>query len=102
MLTPASQAEKQLEAQMRCELESNCGVIEETVRRTLISLQTGRDMVTKKTLAAIPDIPSLKKLSQSLAMLDAIMSPEWDYRYYSFDSKWAAGEMMASMRNGCG
>ena len=30
------------------------------------------------------------------------MSREWDYRYYSFDSKWAAGEMMASMRNGSG
>jgi hypothetical protein len=59
-------------------------------------------MVTKKTLDAIPDILSLKKLSQSLAMLDAIMSPEWEYRYYSFNSKWAAGEMMASMRNGCG
>ena len=59
-------------------------------------------MVTKKRLDAIPDIPSLKKLSQSLAMLDAIMSPEWDYRYYSFNSKWADGEMMASMRNGSG
>ena len=59
-------------------------------------------MVTKKRLEAIPDILSLKKLSQSLAMLDAIMSPAWDYRYYSFNSKWDAGEMMASMRNGCG
>lgn len=59
-------------------------------------------MVTKKRLDAIPDIPSLKKLSQSLAMLDAIMSPEWDFRYYSFNSNWATGEMMASMRNGCG
>ncbi len=59
-------------------------------------------MVTKKRLEAIPDISSLKKLSQSLAMLDAIMSPEWDYRYYSFNSNWTAGEMMASMRNGSG
>jgi len=59
-------------------------------------------MVTKNRLAALPDIPSLKKLCQSLALLDAIMSPEWEYRYYSFNSKWAAGEMMASMRNGSG
>jgi hypothetical protein len=44
----------------------------------------------------------LKKLCQSLATLDAIMSPEWEYRYYSFNSKWAEGEMMASMRNGSG
>jgi hypothetical protein len=59
-------------------------------------------MVTKKRLETIPDIESLKKLCQSLATLDAIMSPEWEYRYYSFNSKWAEGEMMASMRNGSG
>ena len=41
-------------------------------------------------------------LTKSLAMLDAIIMREWDYRYYSFDSKWAAGEQMASMRNGQG
>jgi len=35
-------------------------------------------------------------------MLDAIMSPEWENRYYSFNSKWGEGEMMASMRNGSG
>jgi hypothetical protein len=35
-------------------------------------------------------------------MLDAIMSPEWEFRYYSFDSYWADGEMMASMRDGSG
>ncbi len=30
------------------------------------------------------------------------MSPEWEYRYYSINSKWDEGEMMASMRNGSG
>jgi hypothetical protein len=59
-------------------------------------------VVSKLTLSLLPDIPSLKKLSQSLAVLDAILSPEWEYRYYSFDSKWAPGETMASMRNGSG
>jgi hypothetical protein len=59
-------------------------------------------MVSKLTLSLLPDVPSLKKLSQSLAMLDAILSPEWEYRYYSFNSKWAPGERMASMRNGSG
>jgi hypothetical protein len=51
------------------------------------------------------DLPSIKELratAQSLAMLDAILSPEWQYRYFSFDSKWAPGMEMASMRNGCG
>jgi hypothetical protein len=59
-------------------------------------------MVTKNRLATIPNVESLKKLCQSLATLDAIVSPEWEYRYYSFNSNWAEGEMMASMRNGSG
>jgi hypothetical protein len=44
----------------------------------------------------------LRRRCVSLALLDAIMSPEWQYRYYSFDGAWAEGEMMASMRDGCG
>ena len=35
-------------------------------------------------------------------MLDAILVPEWEYRYHSFDAHWAPGELMASMRNGQG
>ena len=35
-------------------------------------------------------------------MLDAILCPEWQYRYYSFNANWADGEEMASMRDGCG
>lgn len=50
----------------------------------------------------LPPIPSLRRITQSLAMLDAILCPEWDYRYYSFNSQWAPSEEMASMRNGSG
>ncbi|MEU0338398.1 hypothetical protein ABZ092_05245 [Streptomyces bobili] len=35
-------------------------------------------------------------------MLDAILSPEWECRYYSFNTAWAEAEEMASMRNGSG
>jgi len=59
-------------------------------------------MISQKRLATLPEIESLKKLSQSLAILDAIMSPEWESRYYSFNSKWGEGEMMASMRDDSG
>ena len=55
-----------------------------------------------RSLDELPSIDDLIRLSKGLAMLDAILSPEWDYRYYSFNSKWAPGEMMASMRNGSG
>jgi hypothetical protein len=37
-----------------------------------------------------------------MAMLDAVLSPDWQFRYYSFNSRWAEGEQMGSMRNGCG
>jgi hypothetical protein len=52
--------------------------------------------------SALPDIAVLRERCRALAMLDAIMSPEWDSRYYSFDSRWAPGEQMTSMRNGSG
>ncbi|GAA1801374.1 hypothetical protein GCM10009682_24030 [Luedemannella flava] len=50
----------------------------------------------------LPDIPTLRERCRAMAMLDAILSPEWESRYYSFDARWAPGEQMASMRNGSG
>lgn len=37
-------------------------------------------------------------------MLDAILSPQWEYRYFSFNRQWdpSAQERMASMRDGSG
>ena len=59
-------------------------------------------MVTNSRLLRLPGIVQLKRLCQSLAALDAVMSPEWEYRYFSFNSRWADEEMMASMRDGSG
>lgn len=53
----------------------------------------------------LPDIPDLIRISKALAMLDAILCADWEYRYYSFNSKWDpndASQMMGSMRNGEG
>ena len=50
----------------------------------------------------LPDLRRAQELSQALAMLDAILLPEWSSRYFSFDAEWAPGEAMASMRNGSG
>jgi hypothetical protein len=52
--------------------------------------------------AGLPGIEELKRLAKSLAMLDAILSSDWDSRYYSYNRKWSPDEEMASMRNGCG
>lgn len=59
-------------------------------------------MVSPNTLAFLPQIQALQKLSQALAMLESILCSRRDYRYYTFDSKWGEGEMMASMSNGTG
>jgi hypothetical protein len=60
--------------------------------------------ISTRDLSGLPETRTLEKIAQSLAMLDAIMSPEWDYRYFSFNAKWdpVVGERMASMRNGSG
>ncbi|WBB70209.1 hypothetical protein [Micromonospora sp. WMMD812] len=59
--------------------------------------------VTAHSVArALPETATLRDRCRALAMLDAIMSPDWEPRYYSYDSRWAPGEEMASMRNGSG
>ncbi|MBV9864690.1 MAG: hypothetical protein JO316_05025 [Abitibacteriaceae bacterium] len=59
-------------------------------------------MISTRDLSLLPAIKQLKLLAQSLAMLDAIIEPEWEFRYYSFNAHWGREEAMASMRNGSG
>ena len=58
--------------------------------------------VSTATPERIPEIETLRRLTKSVAMLDAIICPDWEYRYFSYDSKWGPGEEIASMRDGCG
>ncbi|MFD7411687.1 hypothetical protein [Kitasatospora purpeofusca] len=53
-------------------------------------------------LARLPDPAALRDRCRGIAMLEAILSPVWGDRYYSFDSAWGDGQQMASMRNGEG
>ncbi|MEU5667975.1 hypothetical protein [Streptomyces longwoodensis] len=50
----------------------------------------------------LPPIAELRDLCRSLAVLDAILSPDPEGRYHSFCAGWADGEELASMRNGSG
>lgn len=59
-------------------------------------------MISTRDLSQLPDVDGLRRLLQSMAMLDAVLCPEWQFRYYSFNSKWSRGEQLGSMRNGCG
>jgi hypothetical protein len=59
-------------------------------------------VISTRDLSSLPDVDALRRLMQSLAMLDAILSREWEYRYFSFNHRWSPGEAMGSMRNGQG
>jgi hypothetical protein len=59
-------------------------------------------MISTRDLSGLPDINQLRRLMQSLAALDAVLSPEWQYRYFSFNIHWASGDQLGSMRNGQG
>ena len=59
-------------------------------------------MISTRDLSRMPDVDRLRLTLQSMAMLDAILSPEWQFRYYAFNTAWSTGEQMGSMRNGSG
>jgi hypothetical protein len=59
-------------------------------------------MISKRDLSCLPDVNKLRRLMRSLAMLDAIVCPDWQYRYFSFDAKWNRDAQLGSMRDGEG
>ncbi|OWA37964.1 hypothetical protein B9G55_06390 [Saccharibacillus sp. O16] len=50
----------------------------------------------------LPSIEACRQIFQAAAVLDAILSPEWELRYYSYNQSWYSKEEMASMRDGEG
>jgi hypothetical protein len=50
----------------------------------------------------LPDLATIKRRARALAMIEAIVCPEWANRYYSYNSKWGQDLEMSSMRNGSG
>jgi hypothetical protein len=58
----------------------------------------------KKSSPTLPAPADLERTCKGLAALDAMMSEDWESRYYSFDKAWnkRREERMASMRNGEG
>ena len=58
--------------------------------------------ISTKNLSLLPNIDGLKNLCKSLSALDAINSPEWDFRYYSYQKDWDKNEEFFQMRDGSG
>jgi hypothetical protein len=59
-------------------------------------------MTAAQLAARLPAIAVVRRWSQSLAMLDAIVCADREYRYFSFDEQFGPGQALASMRNGSG
>ena len=57
-------------------------------------------MPSSRDPSTLPGVDDLRRLCQALALLDAILCPEWEYRFHSFDARWNEGKEMASLRNG--
>ncbi len=51
---------------------------------------------------SFPDPRTLSNRAMALAMLDAIICPEFQYRYFSYDAAWSDNTQVAVMRNGDG
>lgn len=56
---------------------------------TVVS-DTGPQSLARKVI--LPESEALIRRTKALAALDLIPSPDWEDRYYSFNSRWAAGE----------
>lgn len=59
-------------------------------------------MISTRDLSEMPDIEATHRMMRTLAMLDAVLCPEWEFRYFSFNDDWEPGEKLGLMRNGEG
>jgi hypothetical protein len=46
-----------------------------------------RSMISTRDLSGLPPVDALRRVMRSLAMLDAILCPDWQGRYFSFNSR---------------
>lgn len=54
------------------------------------------------TALNLPDRKKIQTICKAISVLDAILSKEWEYRYYSYNNKWADKEEFCEMRDGSG
>ncbi len=59
-------------------------------------------MISTEKYLNLPERHKLKEICKSISVIDAILSEDWLYRYYTYNSKWAEDEELGSMKNGEG
>lgn len=59
-------------------------------------------MLSTKDFSLLAKKQAFQNLCKAISVLDAIICPEWEFRYYSYNSKWGEGEEFCEMRDGSG
>jgi len=59
-------------------------------------------MTARYVAARLPDIETLRRRCLAVATLDAILSPVWENRYYSYTANWGGNVSAAEIRDGSG
>ena len=59
-------------------------------------------MISTRSLHILPDIEPLRRVCQAVATLDAVLSPEWEFRYFTYQRSWDPQKQLASMRDEMG
>ncbi len=58
--------------------------------------------LSTENLNLLPNPIELQKICKSVSALEAIICPDWEYRYYSYQKDWSETEEFCEMRNGQG
>ena len=58
--------------------------------------------LSTQNLSLLPSSKKLKDLCKSISTLEAIISPEWGDRYYSYNNQWSETEEVFELRDGQG
>lgn len=58
--------------------------------------------LSTKKLASLPSGRNFQKLCKSISALEAIICPDWESRYFSYDKDWSETEEFCEMKNGSG
>jgi hypothetical protein len=59
-------------------------------------------MISTSNYSSLPERSRLQQICKAISVADSILSQEWQYRYYSYNSKWSDGQEFCGMRNGHG
>jgi len=59
-------------------------------------------MITAEYMNTFPTPKNLQQICKSISALEAIISPEWEYRYYSYQKDWSEDEEFCEMKDGSG